>query len=94
VIAGAKIKTDKIDAMVFVHPHASGCLPEAEMPDERTQQRRRRVACRARRVRHGARLTTRPAFESHRSRAGRVVGQGLWRSPPEHFSSGAPGARP
>ena len=93
-IAGAKIKTDKIDATVLVHPHASGCLPEVEMPDARAQQRRRRVACRARRLRHRARLTTRPAFESPGSPAGRIVGQCLWRSPPEHVSSGAPGARP
>jgi transposase len=46
-IAHAKVKTDKIDAMVLAKLHAAGFLPEVWQPDEATERLRRQVARRA-----------------------------------------------
>ena len=46
-IAHAKVKTDKIDAMVLAKLHAAGFLPEVWQPDEATERLRREVARRA-----------------------------------------------
>lgn len=46
-IAHAKVKTDKIDAVVLAKLHAAGFLPEVWQPDETTERLRRQVARRA-----------------------------------------------
>ncbi len=46
-IAHAKVKTDKIDALVLAKLHAAGFLPEVWQPDEATERLRREVARRA-----------------------------------------------
>jgi transposase len=56
LIAHAKIKTDKIDAVVLAQLHASGFLPEVWIPDERTQTLRRQVTRRNQLVRQRTRL--------------------------------------
>ena len=43
LIAHAKIKTDRIDAVVLAQLYASGFLPEVWIPDERTLALRRQV---------------------------------------------------
>ena len=47
-IAHAKVKTDKIDALVLAKLHAAGFLPEVWQPDEATEKLRRQAARRAR----------------------------------------------
>lgn len=42
-IAHAKVKTDKIDALVLAKLHAAGFLPEVWQPDEATERLRREV---------------------------------------------------
>ena len=46
-IAHAKVKTDKIDAVVLAKLHAAGFLPEVWQPDDATERLRRQVARRA-----------------------------------------------
>ena len=46
-IAHAKIKTDKIDALVLAKLHAAGFLPEVWQPDETTERLRRQITRRA-----------------------------------------------
>jgi transposase len=56
LIAHAKIKTDRIDAMVLARLYASGFLPEVWVPDQRTQALRRQVTRRTQLVRQRTRL--------------------------------------
>jgi transposase len=56
LIADAKVKTDRIDATVLAQLYASGFLPEAWIPDERTAAMRRQVTRRTRPVRQRTRL--------------------------------------
>ena len=46
-IAHAKVKTDKIDAVILAKLHSAGFLPEVWQPDESTERLRRQVARRA-----------------------------------------------
>jgi transposase len=59
IIADAKVKTDRIDAVVLAKLHAAGFLPEVWQPDERTEQLRRAVARRAATVQARTRLKNR-----------------------------------
>jgi transposase len=43
-IAYARVKTDKIDAVILARLHASGFLPEVWVADEDTSKRRRQIA--------------------------------------------------
>jgi transposase len=56
LIAHAKIKTDRIDAVVLAQLYASGFLPEVWIPDERTLALRRQVTRRNQLVRQRSRL--------------------------------------
>src|SRR3712207_1431726 len=56
LIAEARIKTDVIDASVLARLYASGFLPEAWVPDQRTLALRRQVTRRNQIVRQRARL--------------------------------------
>ena len=56
LIAHAKVKTDKIDAVVLAQLRASGFLPEVWIPDERTLALRRQVTRRNQLVRQRTRL--------------------------------------
>jgi transposase len=56
LIAHAKIKTDKIDAVVLAQLYASGFLPEVWVPDENTLALRRQVTRRNQLVRQRTRL--------------------------------------
>jgi len=56
LIAEARVKTDNIDAAILAQLYASGFLPQARMPDDRTQALRRQVARRSQIVRHRTRL--------------------------------------
>jgi transposase len=47
IIADAKVKTDRIDAVVLAKLHAAGFLPEVWQPDETTERLRRDVGRRA-----------------------------------------------
>jgi transposase len=58
-IAHAKVKTDKIDAVVLAKLHAAGFLPEVWQPDEATECLRRQVARRAAVVQARTRLKNR-----------------------------------
>ena len=58
-IAHAKVKTDKIDALVLAKLHATGFLPEVWQPDEATEWLRRQVARRAAIVQARTRLKNR-----------------------------------
>ena len=58
-IAHAKVKTDKIDAVVLAKLHAAGFLPEVWQPDEATERLRRQVARRAAIVQARTRLKNR-----------------------------------
>ena len=58
-IAHAKVKTDKIDAVVLAKLHAAGFLPEVWQPDEATERLRRQVARRAAVVQARTRLKNR-----------------------------------
>lgn len=58
-IAHAKVKTDKIDAMVLAKLHAAGFLPEVWQPDEATERLRRQVARRATTVQSRTRVKNR-----------------------------------
>ena len=58
-IAHAKVKTDKIDALVLAKLHAAGFLPEVWQPDEATERLRREVARRAVAVNSRTRLKNR-----------------------------------
>src|SRR3712207_288627 len=67
LIADAKVKTDRIDATVLAQLYASGFLPEAWIPDERTAAMRRRVTRRTQLVRQRTRLknTVRSILHAH-----------------------------
>jgi transposase len=56
LIAHAKVKTDKIDAVVLAQLYASGFLPEVWIPDDRTLALRRQVSRRNQLVRQRTRL--------------------------------------
>ena len=56
LIAHAKVKTDRIDAVVLAQLYASGFLPEVWIPDERTLALRRQVTRRNQLVRQRSRL--------------------------------------
>jgi transposase len=58
LIAEARIKRDTMDATVLARLYASGFLPEAWVPDERTLALRRQVTRRNQIVRQRARLKT------------------------------------
>lgn len=58
-IAHAKVKTDRIDAVVLAKLHAAGFLPEVWQPDEETERLRRLVARRAVLVQARTRLKNR-----------------------------------
>jgi transposase len=58
-IAHAKVKTDKIDALVLAKLHAAGFLPEVWRPDEATERLRREVSRRAALVNARTRLKNR-----------------------------------
>src|SRR5215472_17426332 len=58
-IAHAKVKTDKIDALVLGKLHAAGFLPEVWRPDEATERLRREVSRRAAIVNARTRLKNR-----------------------------------
>ena len=58
-IAHAKVKTDRIDAVVLAKLHAAGFLPEVWQPDEATERLRRQVARRAAIVQARTRLKNR-----------------------------------
>jgi transposase len=47
LIAEARVKTDRIDAVVLAQLDASGFLPEVWMPDERTLALRRQISRRS-----------------------------------------------
>ena len=55
-IAGAKVKTDKVDAAILAQLLAADYLPAVWMPDEHTQALRRQVARRTHLVRQRTRL--------------------------------------
>jgi transposase len=55
-IAHARVKTDKIDAGILAHLHASGFLPTVWMPDPNTEALRRQISRRSQLVRHRTRL--------------------------------------
>lgn len=56
LIAKAKTKTDKIDAVVLAKLYASGFLPEVWIPDPATQSNRRQVTRRSQLVKQRVRL--------------------------------------
>jgi transposase len=56
LIAEAKVKTDRIDAVVLAQLYASGFLPDVWIADEATQALRRQTARRSQIVRQRARL--------------------------------------
>jgi transposase len=58
-IAHAKVKTDRIDAVVLAKLHAAGFLPEVWQPDDATERLRRQVAHRASVVQARTRLKNR-----------------------------------
>jgi transposase len=58
-IAHAKVKTDRIDAVVLAKLYAAGFLPEVWQPDEATERLRRQVARRAAVVQARTRLKNR-----------------------------------
>jgi transposase len=58
-IAHAKVKTDKIDALILAKLHAAGFLPQVWQPDETTERLRRQVARRATIVQARTRLKNR-----------------------------------
>ena len=58
-IAHAKVKTDKIDALILAKLHAAGFLPEVWQPDETTERLRHQVARRATIVQARTRLKNR-----------------------------------
>src|SRR5215210_9117738 len=76
-IAHAKVKTDKIDAVVLAKLHAAGFLPEVWQPDEATERLRRQVARRAAVVQARTRLKNRIHSVLHISKQGRSLARGL-----------------
>ena len=80
-IAHAKVKTDKIDAVVLAKLHAAGFLPEVWQPDESTERLRRQVARRATIVQSRTRVKNRIQSVLHSQsdpavQGGSVLGQG------------------